>query len=144
LSTYGLFQVSGDRYACEWPREAFKKNNVDYRPSNLTKSDLYLELLPAINGGRVQLLDHKVMRTQLVRLERRTARSGKDSIDHPPGGRDDVANAVAGALVNELRRGQRVSVDPRLLAQVNDELTNVSGWNSELGERIESFTVGEG
>jgi hypothetical protein len=35
----------------------------------------------------------------LVALERRTARSGRDSIDHPPGGRDDVANAVAGALV---------------------------------------------
>jgi hypothetical protein len=32
-------------------------------------------------------------------LERRTARSGKDSIDHPPGAHDDVANAVAGVLV---------------------------------------------
>jgi hypothetical protein len=29
-------------------------------------------------------------------LERRTARSGKDSIDHAPNGHDDVANAVAG------------------------------------------------
>jgi hypothetical protein len=32
-------------------------------------------------------------------LERRTARGGKDSIDHSPGQHDDVANAVAGALV---------------------------------------------
>ena len=32
-------------------------------------------------------------------LERRTHRSGKDSIDHAPGGHDDLANAVAGALV---------------------------------------------
>ena len=29
----------------------------------------------------------------------RVARSGKDSVDHAPGGRDDVANAVAGVLV---------------------------------------------
>jgi hypothetical protein len=29
-------------------------------------------------------------------LERRTARGGKDSVDHAPGGRDDVANVVAG------------------------------------------------
>lgn len=36
---------------------------------------------------------------QIVGLERRTARSGRDSIDHAPGGHDDVANAVAGAIV---------------------------------------------
>jgi hypothetical protein len=34
-----------------------------------------------------------------VSLERRTSRGGKDSIDHPPGGHDDLANAAAGALV---------------------------------------------
>jgi len=37
--------------------------------------------------------------SQLVRLERRTSRRGKDSVDHPPGSRDDVANAAAGVLV---------------------------------------------
>jgi hypothetical protein len=36
---------------------------------------------------------------QLTSLERRTSRAGKDSIDHAPGAHDDVANAVAGALV---------------------------------------------
>lgn len=35
---------------------------------------------------------------QLCGLERRTARSGKDSIDHAPGAHDDLANAAAGAL----------------------------------------------
>ena len=33
---------------------------------------------------------------QIVGLERRTARSGRDSIDHGPGGHDDLANCVAG------------------------------------------------
>jgi hypothetical protein len=33
---------------------------------------------------------------QLCGLERRTGRSGKDSVDHRPGARDDVANAVCG------------------------------------------------
>jgi hypothetical protein len=37
--------------------------------------------------------------SQLHGLERRTARGGRDSIDHAPGAHDDVANAVAGALV---------------------------------------------
>ena len=35
-----------------------------------------------------------------VGLERRVARSGKDSIDHGPGGHDDVANSVAGVLTS--------------------------------------------
>jgi hypothetical protein len=33
---------------------------------------------------------------QLVGLERRTARSGRDSIDHAPGGHDDLSNVIAG------------------------------------------------
>ena len=51
------------------------------------------------NGGRVRLLDVPRLRDQLVGLERRTGRgTGRDIIDHRPGGHDDVANAVAGAL----------------------------------------------
>jgi hypothetical protein len=52
-----------------------------------------------LNAGRVELLDHPRLAAQLVGLERRTARSGKDSVDHTPGGHDDVANAAAGVLV---------------------------------------------
>ena len=55
--------------------------------------------LPLINSGRVELLDHPRLVAQLCGLERRTAWGGRDSIDHGPGGHDDVANAVAGALV---------------------------------------------
>ena len=54
---------------------------------------------PLINSGRVELLDHPRLVAQLCGLERRTAWGGRDSIDHGPGGHDDVANAVAGALV---------------------------------------------
>jgi hypothetical protein len=36
---------------------------------------------------------------QLCALERRTARGGRDSIDHPPGLHDDLANVAAGVLV---------------------------------------------
>ena len=39
------------------------------------------------------------MVSQLLSLERNTARGGKDSIDHGRGGHDDVANTAAGALV---------------------------------------------
>jgi rubredoxin len=39
---------------------------------------------------------------QLIGLERRVARSGKDSIDHGPGMHDDLCNSAAGALVEAL------------------------------------------
>ncbi len=99
LKTYGIISVVGDRYAGEWPRERFRVHGIEYEPSALTKSDIYRELVAPVNSGRVALLDLPVLHVQLVGLERRVARGGRDSIDHGPGGRDDVANAAAGALV---------------------------------------------
>ena len=98
LQEYRIAQVTGDRYAGEWPRERFTVHGIRYVPSVRVKSDLYRELLPAVNAGRVELLDVPRLAVQLVGLERRVARGGKDSVDHAPGGHDDVANAVAGAL----------------------------------------------
>lgn len=98
LAQYRVKFVTGDRYAGEWPREQFRKRGIEYRPAARTKSELYIELLPPVNSGRVDLLDDDRLTNQLVGLERRTARSGRDSIDHPPGAHDDLANAVAGAV----------------------------------------------
>jgi len=98
LKTYGIAEVTGDRYAGEWPRERFAAHGIRYRPSEKTKSQLYTELLPLVNAGRVELLDLPRLVGQLVALERRTSRPGQDSIDHGPGGHDDIANAAAGAL----------------------------------------------
>ena len=49
---------------------------------------------------RVELLDITRLSAQLYGLERRTARGGRDSIDHAPNGHDDLCNVVAGLLVN--------------------------------------------
>jgi len=109
LKTYRVYQVHGDHYAGEWPRERFRVHGIEYTPAEHTKSELYLELLPRVNAGRVELLDETRLRAQLLGLERRTARSGKDSVDHPPGGHDDVANAAAGALVQAIGGLQQVT-----------------------------------
>lgn len=98
LKTYGLTKVIGDRYAGLWPVEQFAKAGIKYEQSARPKSDLYRDLLPLLNSRRCELLDHRRLVTQLTSLERRTARGGRDSIDHPPAGRDDIANAVAGVL----------------------------------------------
>jgi hypothetical protein len=99
LKTYRLHNVVGDRYGGEWPAERFRVHGIKYEASEKTKSQLYGEVLPLINAGRVELLDHPRLIAQLCGLERRTARGGRDSIDHTPGGHDDVANVGAGALV---------------------------------------------
>ena len=98
LRRYRITRLIGDRYGGEWPREQFRRHGVNYEPSERTKSQLYVDLLPLVNSRAVDLLDHDKTVLQLVGLERRTGRGGKDSIDHGPGGHDDVANAVAGAL----------------------------------------------
>jgi len=87
LKAYAISTVVGDRYAGEWPRERFRIYGIEYR---------YLHLLPLLNSGRIELLDHPRLVGQLCALERRTSRAGKDSIDHPPGSFDDVGNSVAG------------------------------------------------
>ena len=97
LKTYNVGTVAGDTYAGEWPREQFGKFGVHYELAAKPKSELYTDLLPLLNSRRIDLLDHPKLMSQLLGLERRTARGGKDSIDHAPGAHDDVANAVAGA-----------------------------------------------
>ena len=99
LRRYGIGYVRGDRYGAEWVASQFRERGIEYRVSDQAKSDIYKELLPLLNSGKIALLDHPRLIAQLCGLERRTARSGKDSIDHAPGGHDDIANAVAGALV---------------------------------------------
>jgi hypothetical protein len=99
LKSYGVTTVCGDRYAGEWPRERFRVHGIEYEVAEKPKSTIYGELLPILNSGRAELLDLPRLTAQLCNLERRTARGGRDSIDHPPGAHDDIANAVAGAIV---------------------------------------------
>ena len=99
LKTYGIAAVFGDRYGGEWVQRAFAKTGIRYQASSRTKSDIYRELLPLVNSGRVELLDNPRLIHQLLNLERRTSRGGKESIDHMPGTHDDLINAAAGALV---------------------------------------------
>ena len=83
LKSYGIGKVTGDRYAGEWPREAFRRRGVHYEVAPKPKSDLYRDALPLLNAGSAVLLDDDVLVKQLVSLERRTARGGRE-FDRPP------------------------------------------------------------
>jgi hypothetical protein len=116
LQRYGLMSVEGDRYGAAWVQERFRMHGITYEPSEKTKSDIYRELMPLMNSGEVALLDLPRLSAQLCALERRTARGGRDSVDHPPGGHDDVANAAAGALVKAARGRSGIAIWEKLVA----------------------------
>jgi hypothetical protein len=104
LKSYRVRQVCGDRYAGEFPRELFRRHGIGYVLAQKAKSDLYRDLLPLLTSGRVVLPRNDRLVSQVVGLERRTTRAGKDSIDHAPGAHDDLINSVAGAADIVMRR----------------------------------------
>jgi hypothetical protein len=151
LKSYRVSVVTGDRYAGEWPRERFSAYGITYRPAEMNRSELYLAFLPLVNSGRVDLLDNARMVTQFVGLERRTARSGKDTVDHAPGSHDDVANSVAGAagLANAPARKIAimgpivVSAGPRYFPG-SDIYTGVSNARADADKRNAGFSIRRG
>jgi hypothetical protein len=94
LEAYGCTEVTGDRYAGETFRAMFTAEGLNYRIAPCSKSQLYEQLEPLLNGQRVRLLDDTTLEQQLLGL---IWRGGK--IDHPAGEHDDWANAAAGAVV---------------------------------------------
>ncbi len=101
LRSYRLARVIGDKYAAEWTTSAFQKVGIHYKNADKAKSELYVGLLPAINSRAISLLDNSRLISQFCQLERRTTRGGRrvDTVDHPRGAMDDLANAVARALI---------------------------------------------
>jgi hypothetical protein len=99
MKSYGVIKAESDKWGGDWVGEAFRKQGITVEPCAKPKSDIYREVLPLLNAHQCSLLDHPRLVTQLCGLERRTARGGRDSIDHAPLAHDDVANAAAGVLV---------------------------------------------
>ncbi len=100
LSAYHITRVQGDRYGGLWPAERFHTRGIRYEAADKPASQLFVEMLPLLNAGGVGLLDHRRSIDQLIGLERRTSfGTGRDSVGHPPGAHDDLAVAIAGALL---------------------------------------------
>ena len=109
LHRYRLTSVIGDRYAGAWVREAFQREGIRYQEAGLTKAEAYLEIEPLLAQGRIEILDHPQLARELRLLERRPRSGGKTIVDHPRGGHDDHANALALAAAKAIKTG---TVDP--------------------------------
>jgi hypothetical protein len=98
LQRYRISKVVGDHYGGEFVKEPFRKHGISYEVCKQPKSDLFRDMLPLLNSGHIVLPRHDRLIAQIVGLERRVSRAGRDSIDHAPGAHDDVANSVAGVV----------------------------------------------
>jgi hypothetical protein len=74
----------------------------------------------------VSIPNHRRLTRELRLLERRTHRSGRDTVDHGRAGSDDYANAVAGCLV---MLGAYYGYDMDLLAKA-------FAWDDEPGPQL--------
>ena len=104
LREYHINEVGGDNYSAEWVSGAFTDAGIAYRRFELNRSALYLASLPLFLRGCVSIPNQTALTRELRCLERRTGRSGKDTVDHGPSGSDDHANALFGML-NRLSAG---------------------------------------
>jgi hypothetical protein len=137
VKAYGCTTVQGDKYGAAWVTSRFARHDIQYDPAPQSKSDIYLASLPVFNSGRVQLLDLPRAISQLAQLERTTGRgTGRDVIDHPPGAgcHDDVANALAGAIVLALSAAGGASVDLSGWLSANSGFSK-EDWRASLGDR---------
>jgi hypothetical protein len=105
LRDYRINRIVGDRYGAAWVSSAFEKRGITYEPSEKNKSDLFLGLEGLINTRSVELPADKKLINELMALERRRGKSGKDIIQHPPRSKDDLANAIAGLCHEGLSKG---------------------------------------
>ena len=123
---YRVTTVMADKWGAQWVAAPFRKHGITIDDTADPKSAIYLRLIPLLNSGRVGLLDNDRLRSQLVALERRSAPGGRDIIDHPRGGHDDVVNAAAGAIV--MAGGRLDSFDwgnPAFLDGINDLIARI-------------------
>jgi hypothetical protein len=75
---------------------AFGERGITYRAAEKSKSDLYLESLPLFTRDAISIPNYAPLIRELRLLERQTHRGGRDTIDHPRRGSDDMANALCG------------------------------------------------
>jgi hypothetical protein len=112
LKAYNVRRIIGDKFGGSWPGDEFQKHGITYEAAAKPKSDLYLHIQPVILSGRCELLDLKVLMAELRNLMRRARSGGKDLVDHPPRGSDDLANAAAGAITQAAAATSRAT--PRI------------------------------
>jgi hypothetical protein len=135
---YGIRQLQGDNYSAEWVQSAWRTAGIAYERSELPKSALYLEALPHFTRGLVRIPNHPQLTRELRLLERRTSRSGKDTVDHGRNGSDDYANSLVGVLQSLAVRSKWPKYDSSLSWVSNAALAEADARHATLKDFLEA------
>jgi len=105
LHDYNVRTVHSDRYAGRFPADSFARHGITLQFTDKNRSQLYIDALPLLFTGRIELPPDPVLANQFCALERRTGRAG-DVIDHPTaaGAHDDRSNSVCGLASHAMAR----------------------------------------
>ncbi len=97
LASYRLDSAHADQYGAELSRSIYAEAGLSLIAAEVNRSEAYLHALPLFTSGRIEIPDDPTLRAELLGLERRTGRGGRDAVDHRPGlgSHDDLANAAA-------------------------------------------------
>jgi hypothetical protein len=126
---YGLRAATGDQYGAAVTTALYAQLGFALRPSDLTRSEAYLNLLPLMTQGKVELPPVPELRLELLGLERRVGRgNAKDVVDHRVGAHDDLANAVALAAVAAAK--QERAADQQVVVHRHDYWQNMFGYEA--------------
>jgi hypothetical protein len=107
LRSYGVTTVFGDPWGSNWVRQPLRECRIEFAQLPMTKSEAYLEFLGICNSGAVELLDNEKAIEQICSLQRRTGRSGRDSVDARGGIPEDMANVIAATAAMIAKNNRR-------------------------------------
>ncbi len=123
---YGITKIVGDHWGGEFVARAVPQARHHLRAGRPAEDrDFYSEFSDHQFRPRRTARSSEV-HISLCALERRTARSGKKLIDHPPGGHDDLVNVVALALVLAARKTASMILTDKALRSSHPTTTTVS------------------
>src|SRR5262245_47240217 len=120
LQTYHVTEVHGNNYAAGFHSSEWANHPTPFRPCKDSTSDNYLGALPAFLARRVRLLDNATLRNQLTSLDSTVGAGDKETVTHPKHGNahDDVAAAVAGAIMMALQAAKLAALEPKIVSPI--------------------------
>jgi hypothetical protein len=126
LKRWGISDIVSDAYGAGWVISAFAKHGIGLSHASLSKSEIYVHVVPLFTAARVRLLNNQRLVDQLCALKRKVGEGGREIVDHPRNAHDDVANAVCG-LLWRLSPGGPVSSADNWLTYMARELARARG-----------------
>jgi hypothetical protein len=111
LKEWGVSEIVADNYAAAWPVSAFAKHGITLTHASLSRSEIYVHVVPLFTSGRVKLLNNQRMIDQLCALRRKVGPSGREIVDHPRNQHDDLSNSACGVLWRLSPSGPMSSAD---------------------------------